>query len=178
MFTQGIKKASLCHNTSSSLPSYLQRQFICDRNSSRSQVPRELTVFFPPLQTSVNVYPPIYRHSALDASTRSIRFQRALQMKNRLLSSSRGDCWPSLKLVMCAKVRHPQLLFVHKLPKGIFDSGVYTAVWSLRAFVFGSGLVFLFFIAAGSLWKDKRKAFQKNTKLYILHYSALNSALG
>lgn len=50
-------------------------------------------------------------------------------MKNRLLFTSWVDCWPSLKLVTCAKVRHPQLLFVHKPPKGILDLGVYAVMW-------------------------------------------------
>lgn len=46
-------------------PSLFTEAVVCDRNSGRSQVPWKLTIFFLPLQTSANIYPPIYWHAAL-----------------------------------------------------------------------------------------------------------------
>ncbi len=77
------------------------------------------------------------------------------QMKNKLPFTSGGDCWPSLKLAACAKVRHPQLLFVHKQPKGILDSVVYSGMWFLSAFIFDFFMSFWYSVISLSFSSSK-----------------------
>lgn len=126
---------------------------VCDRDGGRSQVPWKLTIFFPSLQTSVNIYPPLYWNRTLWMhSPEALGFRLCTNEEETPLHKWR---WllTQLKQVMCAKVRHPQLLFVHKPPKGIVDL-VHALLWSLWVHVFSILSAFLIFC---NLFLTRRK---------------------